>query len=196
MQVPNEAKRQAILKAARVAFTRKPFHEVKLDDVAATARVGKGTIYVYFDNKDHLYVELVTAAMEELLSDLRLLADEADESGGPVWPIVETCVAKVAAWTAKHPKIFDMMRSGVLGERAAAMRKRRREMGELLGRVLTRAAKLGETNDPHPAVTANFIPAMARAGVVWGPGELGAEALRSHILQLLTSGIRANGRKR
>ena len=66
MQRPNEIKRQAILKAARTAFTRRPFHEVKLDDVATAARVGKGTIYVYFPSKDQLYLELVRDAADDI----------------------------------------------------------------------------------------------------------------------------------
>jgi len=47
-------KREIILKAVEEVIKTKRFHEVKMDDVAKQAGVGKGTIYRYFPNKDEL----------------------------------------------------------------------------------------------------------------------------------------------
>jgi AcrR family transcriptional regulator len=46
MQVPNEQKRRHITSAAARMFAARPFHKVRLDDIAAAAGVGKGTLYV------------------------------------------------------------------------------------------------------------------------------------------------------
>ena len=42
------------------------FHEITLDEVAAAANVGKGTIYHYFEDKDDLFFQAATAGFDEL----------------------------------------------------------------------------------------------------------------------------------
>jgi len=52
MQRPDEKKRQLIANTAAKLFATRPFHKVKLDDVASAAGVGKGTLYIYFKSKE------------------------------------------------------------------------------------------------------------------------------------------------
>ena len=46
MQRIDEEKRKRILEIAGRLFQECPFHDVRLEDVAAKARIGKGTIYI------------------------------------------------------------------------------------------------------------------------------------------------------
>jgi AcrR family transcriptional regulator len=48
-----------ILDAAFEEFVQKGYPATRLEDVAARAGVTKGTIYVYFDNKESLFVSMV-----------------------------------------------------------------------------------------------------------------------------------------
>ena len=50
---------QEILEAAFVEFSRNGFAMTTLDRVAERAGVTKGTIYVYFENKEHLFISMV-----------------------------------------------------------------------------------------------------------------------------------------
>lgn len=52
--VDKERKRSEILEAAMTVFARKSFHRSKMEEVAAAAGIGKGTIYEYFDSKHQL----------------------------------------------------------------------------------------------------------------------------------------------
>lgn len=66
-QIPlteKEEKRERILRAAVDIFTGKLFHQVKMDEIAVQAGVGKGTLYLYFENKEHLFRETLKFAME------------------------------------------------------------------------------------------------------------------------------------
>jgi AcrR family transcriptional regulator len=54
-----EARRAAIIEAALDAFINQGFIATKLDDVAERAGIGKGTIYLYFCNKENLFEEVV-----------------------------------------------------------------------------------------------------------------------------------------
>jgi len=48
-----------ILEAAFVEFSRNGYAMTTLDQIAERAGVTKGTIYVYFDNKEHLFISMV-----------------------------------------------------------------------------------------------------------------------------------------
>lgn len=49
--VDKERKRAEILEAAMLVFASKGFHRAKMEEVAAAAQIGKGTIYEYFTSK-------------------------------------------------------------------------------------------------------------------------------------------------
>jgi len=50
---------QEILKAAFAEFSRNGYATTTLDRIAERAGVTKGTIYVYFENKEHLFISMV-----------------------------------------------------------------------------------------------------------------------------------------
>src|SRR5207244_149412 len=61
------AKRDAILMAALDEFSAKGFAAARLDDVARRAGVAKGTIYLYFSDKEALFQELVRSMLNPVV---------------------------------------------------------------------------------------------------------------------------------
>jgi AcrR family transcriptional regulator len=187
MQRPDLEKRKTILRVARDLFSRRPYHEVRLEDVAAAAKVGKGTLYIYFESKDHLYLDLVTEAFDLLLQDIQ---NRIETNGDSNWTLLEDVVLRLARWMVKHPTMFDLVRSNIHPVKRDALRQRRRRVGELFETVLRRGVQSGEVLDSQPELTAQFIPAMIRAGVVWGKRGLPADELTAQVLSLLSIGVR------
>jgi AcrR family transcriptional regulator len=80
-------RRNAILKAALDEFSERGFAAARLDDVARRAGVAKGTIYLYFKDKEALFQELVrfqigpvVGALEAVLASdlpLKVIVDNA-----------------------------------------------------------------------------------------------------------------------
>jgi AcrR family transcriptional regulator len=68
---PQGRRRQQIMKAAERLFARGRIHEVTLDQVARAARVGKGTIYRYFEDKDDLFFQTATSGFDDLCALLQ-----------------------------------------------------------------------------------------------------------------------------
>lgn len=52
-------KRQQILEAAYIVFSRKGYHRATVDEIIALADTGKGTVYNYFVNKEQLFYTLI-----------------------------------------------------------------------------------------------------------------------------------------
>jgi len=63
-------RRDDILAAALEEFSARGFAATRLDDVAARAGVAKGTIYLYFDDKESLFQELVRALVVPLVGGI------------------------------------------------------------------------------------------------------------------------------
>src|SRR5262245_44481927 len=60
-------RREAILSAALDEFSARGFAATRLDDVAKRADVAKGTIYLYFRDKESLFQELVRSMLSPLV---------------------------------------------------------------------------------------------------------------------------------
>jgi AcrR family transcriptional regulator len=66
----SSARRDAILAAAFDEFSARGFAATRIDDVARRADVAKGTIYLYFRDKEALFQELVRAMLVPLVAAL------------------------------------------------------------------------------------------------------------------------------
>jgi AcrR family transcriptional regulator len=69
--------REKVLRAAREAFAESGYG-VPLDEIAARAGVGPGTVYRHFPAKEALFEAVVTARITDLVEDARARADAAD----------------------------------------------------------------------------------------------------------------------
>ena len=73
------AKRDRILRAAIRIFSQKGYFNSRISEIARSAGVADGTIYLYFKNKDDLLISLFEEKMGEVVADIR--ARVADGSG-------------------------------------------------------------------------------------------------------------------
>lgn len=64
-------RRSAILAAALEEFSARGFAATRLDDVARQAGVAKGTIYLYFKDKEALFQELILFQLSPVMSALQ-----------------------------------------------------------------------------------------------------------------------------
>jgi TetR/AcrR family transcriptional regulator, mexJK operon transcriptional repressor len=81
-QPRSERKRMAILEAATDSFLRKGYLGTTMDEIAATAAVSKQTVYKHFADKESLFTEIVTGAVDAVSDphhdDVLGLADTGD----------------------------------------------------------------------------------------------------------------------
>jgi AcrR family transcriptional regulator len=73
-----EARRRTILGAALSVFAARGYEAARLDDVAAAAGVAKGTLYLYFKDKEALFEELVRGAVTPIIDAVSAAALQPD----------------------------------------------------------------------------------------------------------------------
>jgi AcrR family transcriptional regulator len=64
------ARREAILDAAQELIAEEGYHGARMDSVAEAAELSKGTLYLYFENKDALCAAVATRLIDGLLPTL------------------------------------------------------------------------------------------------------------------------------
>ena len=75
----NERKLQ-IIKAAAKRFARHGLLKTTLDEVARDIRIGKATIYHYFNSKDDLYFATLRWECENFIEQVKLILEKDSES--------------------------------------------------------------------------------------------------------------------
>jgi AcrR family transcriptional regulator len=71
-----EARPQELLNAALDLFVERGYAATRLDDVAAQAGVSKGTLYLYFANKEDLFKAVVRENLVPVLDEAQGLIDQ------------------------------------------------------------------------------------------------------------------------
>jgi AcrR family transcriptional regulator len=153
--MPRQSKRERIMQIAEKLFASKRFHEITLDEIVREARVGKGTIYTYFQSKDDLFFQVATSGFEELCD---LLQRRVAESAPFAEQLRQACQA-VSAFFAGRRHLFRMMQAenarmslcrGRLHERWI---QKRHLLAQSLGKILRRGQIDGLVRQDLPAET-------------------------------------------
>jgi AcrR family transcriptional regulator len=71
-----DARPQELLDAALDLFVERGFTATRLDDVAARAGVSKGTLYLYFANKEELFKAVVRESMIPVIGEAEGMIDQ------------------------------------------------------------------------------------------------------------------------
>jgi AcrR family transcriptional regulator len=148
-KTPSQAEK--ILVAATRLFAMHRFHEVRMEDIAAAAEVGKGTLYRYFKDKEELHAALLDRAAEQMSQRLR----ECVGSGDPRQRL-EAILAAYLDHFAANPYLLDLIqRAEVLRRpnREFRWQQTREESFRLVERVLDEGRQSGafDVEDPHVA---------------------------------------------
>jgi AcrR family transcriptional regulator len=186
MRLPDDNKRRQILASAAEMFASQPYHKVRLDDVAAAAGVGKGTLYVYFNSKEDLYFTIIYGALGKILGRLR--SQLSNDHEGPMHRL-RTIVAELVDFAFQNPTFFELMKTLGMPQGNAMWDAERDHMYNIIEQTIRDGVAGGEFRDSNPALTARFIPGLVRTAMFFGSDDLDAETLKQQISDLLEHGL-------
>ncbi len=168
-RAPEERPAQ-ILDAAFHEFGERGLAGARLDDIAKRAGVAKGTIYLYFPNKEALFREMVrTTTIAAIESAEQLAEQESHESA-------ETQLRRLSVgwWTFLRSDRFQVVQRLVLAELQhfpdlmqfyadeVVARGRR-----LIGAIVERGTARGEFRPIVPATAARMLSSLTMMQAIW-----------------------------
>jgi AcrR family transcriptional regulator len=172
-----------MLDAAARLFGAHRFHEVRMDDVAAAAEVGKGTLYRYFRDKEELYLALLDRAGKQMRERIHAVVDAAT---GPREKLT-ALVAAVFEFFDEQPHVHDLIqRAEALRGSQTPWQPARTDLTQLTHDLLADAAATGAFRVTDPETTALMLLGGMRSVILFGrkprPADL-AGAIVRHALE-------------
>lgn len=171
-----DATRRSILRAARIVFIAKGFHEATTHDVAREAGLSVGSIYTYFTSKDELIRESILAANRDetdaVLRDVRASGTSREKMARAIagWyaytieaPGVPVFLAEVWAAASRKPPIRELVA------------RRRERIVTVASLILREAVAEGEVADGFDVDGAARAVAALLDGIVLECIEAGAK---------------------
>ncbi|MEP6765305.1 MAG: TetR/AcrR family transcriptional regulator [Gemmatimonadaceae bacterium] len=165
-----EERPQQILDAAFHVFGEHGLANARLEDIAKRANVAKGTIYLYFPNKEELFREMVRQSMVQALNrNEEILRERADESA------TEQLKALFDEWWGfLRSERFAVVHRLVIGELhnfpdlmqfyadEVILRGRR-----VISGVISRGIERGEFRQMDPDVGSRMLSALGVSHSIW-----------------------------
>ncbi|MBE3596944.1 MAG: TetR/AcrR family transcriptional regulator [Hydrogenibacillus sp.] len=164
------SKRDAILAGAYRAFARYGYANTKIETIAELAGVGKGTIYLYFENKEDVFRQMVKELIERHLDALRGRLSGDGSPGARLLAVFELHMAILK----RHPYSFSLHGRDV-GPADEDLRNWLREQKRRFIRDLERTIEEGIR-------TGEFRRVNARSAALWVFALLGI-AFLEEVLQ-------------
>lgn len=153
MRTADPSKAPRIIESAGQLFAERPYHGVRMDEIAARAGVAKGTLYLHFRDKEALYLALIDDGLRRQLADVRAHLTDVSDPFDKVRYITRAAVV----FFETHPHFLELLPSlqAKLPESPdVPLRVRREEFDALLGGVLAEVAATGRLAVEDPAFAA------------------------------------------
>ena len=161
--MPRGDRRAEILAVAERLFASGRFHEVTLEDVAQEAKVGKGTIYRYFEDKEDLFVQTVTSGLDDLCD---LLHAKVPEEAPFREQLLSACGAIHSFFRGRH-QALRMMHTQVArllggGERfRQQVKAHRQQLVSAMAAIIAKGVAEGRVRrDVPPEILASVLLGM------------------------------------
>jgi AcrR family transcriptional regulator len=184
-RVKTEAKEKAILEAAATVFARRPYHEVLIDDIASDARIGKGTIYRYFQTKDELYFATTLHVLDSLAHALSLALPQEQSSVRRL----ERIAMENLRFYWDRQLLFPFLRSGDAPERRAEMLRRREAILRFAQEAILAGIERRELRGIDARIGAELFLGMLRSANLFRQPDDTLEGLVKDIMSVFLAGI-------
>jgi AcrR family transcriptional regulator len=156
-----------IIEAALEVFGKKGLARTRLEDIAVRAGVSKGTIYLYFENKEALFKEMIRETAIATIEG----AEDRPESGSPTEQL-KTLMHRY--WTFVRSPAFSTIHRLVIGELHQFPDLARFYADEVIARgmrlitgIVRRGIEAGEFRETDPSVAARMLVALFVMNGVW-----------------------------
>lgn len=165
MRTKTPLQAEKMLQAAAGLFGTQRFHEVRMEDIAAAAGVGKGTIYRYFSDKEDLYLALLERASKHMHE--RLQRSVPNVKGATAQ--LKAMVTAIISFFDEQPHLLSLIqREEVLRGPDFPWKKTREEMLDLVIGLLQEGNARGEFNVRDPDLLALLLLAGLRGVLRFG----------------------------
>lgn len=190
-------KRESILKAAFGVFCDRGYYEMKMDDVARSAGVAKGTVYLYFQDKPDLYVGITKWLIGQALAIIRDIASQELKAKEKLTLIFNLWTERILRQPAAIDLVFPEIRPGhgnIARRFSAQVLPEVKRLLDGLAAVISEGIGTGEFRQVEPRLAAlSFLNAF-RSALLLTASNIRVKTAPARALDLFFYGIKRGGR--
>ena len=149
-------KREAILQAAWGLIRHYGYSKTTIDDIARKAKVGKGTIYLYFRSKSEIMLALTDLTNQRITRELERIASEDKPPEVRLRACVLYRIMTLFDLVNRYPHSEDVIAS-MLPEIVERLARYVHRHGELLGQIVREGCSSGVLVSEDPEATGQLL---------------------------------------
>ena len=190
-----QVRRETIMDAARKLFYDKGYELTTVEEIAAMAELGKGTIYSYFKSKEEIYFAILESEFAILEDRMRQAIEESTTAENALHRLYETFIQ----YNQERPNFIkaiflqiEQYHTLKVTDLVKGLKAKMTEWSKLVGHVLQKGIAQGEFEKINVEKTANTIIGMVLGLIIELETGLIQEDLSSYrdtLFHLLIEGI-------
>jgi TetR/AcrR family fatty acid metabolism transcriptional regulator len=191
-QVRQTGRKEEIIRAAANLFSKKSYHDVTMDDIAEKVGVAKGTIYLYFDSKEKLYLEIMEETYEEIESILEKETAKSDPAPVKLKKLLGL-IFKFYLQNLDVLRILSRDETHLIREHYEFTEHWRLRRIKLYQKILEKGINEGSFRPSNTELTALIIFGLVRSVMFYYKSEKSAESIAEEVFSMISEGILAPG---
>ncbi len=186
-----ERRKEDIIKITAQLFSEKSYHDVTMDDIAEKVGVAKGTIYLYFESKEKLYLEILEDRHEAIES---LLEKEIAKSD----PAPQKLIKILRIIFSFYRQNLDVLRilsrdeTHLIREHFEFTEHWRLRRIKLYEKILEKGVKEGSFRPANIKLTSQIIFGLVRSVMFFYETDKSAEETAEEVFSVIARGILAD----
>ena len=184
-------RKEEIIKITAQLFSEKSYHDVTMDEIAEKVGVAKGTIYLYFESKEKLYLEILENRHEAIESLLEKEIAKSDPAPQKLRKILRI-IFKFYRQNLDVLRILSRDETHLIREHYEFTEHWRLRRIKLYEKILEKGVKEGSFLPTNIKLTSQIIFGLVRSVMFFYKTDKSAEETAEEVFSVIARGILAN----
>ncbi len=187
-RVTKKSRKEEIMKAAAVLFSQKSYHDVTVDQIAEQVGVAKGTIYLYFESKENLYLGILEHTHETIESILVKEIEKNDPAPQKLKKVL-TLIFQFYFQNRDVLRILTRDETRLIREHFDFTERWRHRRIKLYRKILEKGIKEGSFRPANTELMALIIFGLVGSVMSYYPKDMTAGEIAEEVFSMISEGI-------
>ncbi len=183
-----KGRKEEILDAAANLFSQKSYHDVTMDQIASYVGVAKGTLYLYFNSKEKLYLEI----LEDTYGEIESILEKEIAKDDPAPKKLRKVLRLIFQFYFQHMDVLRILsrdETHLIREHFEFTEHWRHRRVKLYQKILEKGIKEGSFRPANTKLTAQIIFGLVGSVTFFYKSDKNAGEIAEEVYVMISDGI-------